>query len=89
MIVLNIKPLGSGRFVGYVCGKPVVRSSRQPFLDAARAALARGTSADEKFVMVGMDGTERLKSTVGAAAALSVRDDDKMQPHFVKWRPRP
>ena len=86
--MLNIKPLGSGRFAGYVCGHPIVRSSRTPFFDAARALIARGSPPAAVMVMAHSNGTQSLRATLAAAAALSVEEADR-PPQFRKWKPRP
>ncbi len=87
-IEIMVKEVGQGRFDALHNGRVIVQRSKTPFFDAARVMAARGIDAHEALVMVRSDGSRSLKSTVGAAAHLSVREDSR-QPRFVRWRPSP
>lgn len=69
-------------------GTILVRSSRQPFLDAARVLIAAGHHADSH-----LEGwwpkakTFALRARLGVAAQLSVLEKDKEKPRFVRWLP--
>jgi hypothetical protein len=63
-------------------------SARQPFFEAARKLLAKGVPPETELTMW-RDGeaTWSLKSTVGAAAKLTVREDEKRGPEFRLYEP--
>jgi hypothetical protein len=96
-IVLTVFPSlnGDGRkaystrgqlFDGAVDGKCIVKRTVMPLLDAARALLAQGIKPDTVLIMRHEGSTcDALRSTVGAAAKLTVRG----KPVFEKWRPSP
>jgi hypothetical protein len=75
-------------FDGEVDGRPIGTRSTTPFCDAARALLAQ--EADPATVLVmrhkGED-RDALRSTIGTAAGLTVKDRGDGKPHFAKWRP--
>jgi hypothetical protein len=59
-----------------------------PFCDAARVLLAEGADPAAKFVMRHENSSyDALRSTVGAAAGLTVADDNGGKPIFRKWSP--
>jgi hypothetical protein len=62
--------------------------SETPFLDAARALLARGDDPQTEIVM-GRSSSDVgcLRSTIGAAAKLTVREDSRRRPMFVAYEP--
>jgi hypothetical protein len=71
-----IKPSGrAGRFLGYV-GDEIIITSRQPFLDGARALLARGYDPATPYNMrhANSDVLSFVTTTIGHAAGLSVSD---------------
>jgi hypothetical protein len=63
----------------------ILKSSRQPLLDAARLFQAEGFSPDDRIVMrhAGADH-DALSSTIGAAAKLTVEEDNVTR--FRGWR---
>src|SRR5712671_2355905 len=82
----------SGRgqlFNGVVDGRLIVTRSSQLLLDGARALLAEGIDPRTRIVMrhAGVD-TDALRSTVGDAAKLSIREGDDA-PRFKDWVPLP
>jgi hypothetical protein len=79
--------LDPGRFTASVDGRVVVESSRQPFLDAARALIAEGQHPDTVIVMR-HDGTvtDALRARLDAAARLTV---DESTTRFARWKPHP
>jgi hypothetical protein len=98
-IVLIVSPSlnGDGRkaystrgqlFDGKVDGRFVVERSTTPFCDAARMLLAESVRPEAKLVMRRAgSATDALRSTVGAAAGLTVADDNGGKPVFRKWSP--
>jgi hypothetical protein len=82
----------SGRgqlFDGAVDGREIVTRSTQPLLDGARALLAEGIDPRTRIVMrhTGSD-TDALRSTVGAAAGLTVEEGESV-PRVKRWKPSP
>jgi hypothetical protein len=78
-IVLVIKPAPKpARFLGYVGAEVIVRS-RQPFLDGARALLARGYDPATPYNMRHANSatTSFVTTTIERAARLSVADADR------------
>jgi hypothetical protein len=74
--VLVIKPSGkAGRFLGHI-GDELIVTSRQPFLDGARALLARGSDPATAYNMrhADSDVLSFVTTTIGHAAGLSVVD---------------
>jgi hypothetical protein len=63
------------------------KSSTKPFLDAARRLMDLGFDPSTTLVMrhAGSE-TECLRTTIGAAAALTV-EDTKFGPEFRQWKP--
>lgn len=78
-------PLGRGRFEVRLGDLIILKSSRQPLLDAARLFQAEGFSPDDRIVMrhAGADH-DALSSTIGAAAKLTVEEDNVTR--FRGWR---
>jgi hypothetical protein len=75
-------------FDGKVDGRFVVKRSTTPFCDAARVLLAEGIRPDTALVMRHAGSVaDALRSTVGAAAGLTVADDTGGKPVFRKWSP--
>jgi hypothetical protein len=75
-------------FDGKVDGRTVVKRSTTPFCDAARVLLAEGIKPDTVLVMRHAGSlADALRSTVGAAAGLTVADDKGGKPIFTKWSP--
>jgi hypothetical protein len=92
MIVLTVSPSGySNRgalFDGTVDGWSIVTRSSQPMFDGARSLLANGADPAAKLVMrhAGSDA-DALRSTVGAAARLTVEEGER-RPKVTIWKPR-
>jgi hypothetical protein len=96
-IVLVIKPAPKPeRFLGYI-GDELIVTSRQPFLDGARALLARGYDPATPYDMrhANSDVLSFVTTTIGHAAGLSVSDartprlnDRKQDCHYKIWNPR-
>lgn len=69
-------------------GKLLVERSRDPECDAARALLAQGLTG--KLTMLdGKTGKPRTIIDIEKAAKLTVREDRRRGPMFVKWKPMP
>jgi hypothetical protein len=79
----------SGRYKAVLAdGAVLLKSSRQPFLDGARALLAQGIDPETVLVMARKStGAESLRARVGDAAKLTVREDDRIGPLFVRHEP--
>ena len=75
-------------FDGKVDGRWIAKRSTTPFCDAARVLLAEGVRPETVLVMR-HEGSphDALRSTVGAAAGLTVADDNGGKPIFRKWSP--
>jgi hypothetical protein len=66
----------------------IVERSTTPFCDAARVLLAEGADPATRFIMRHAGSVaDALRSTVGAAAGLTVADDNGGKPIFRKWSP--
>ena len=66
----------------------LVKRSATPFCDAARVLLAEGIKPETVFVMRHANSaSDAMRSTVGAAAGLSVADDGGGKPVFRNWKP--
>jgi hypothetical protein len=62
--------------------------SETPFLDTARALIARGDDPQSVIVMRrASSDVEGLRSTIGAAAKLTVREDSNRRPMLVAYEP--
>ena len=86
-IVLVIKPSGkAGRFSACV-GDELIVTSRLPFLDGARALLARGYDPATPYNMrhANSETLSFVTTTIGLAAGLSV--NDARTPRFQKFIP--
>jgi len=81
-----VTPFGDrGRFQAEIDGEVVVKSSRTPFLAAARFLKEYGVDPATKIVMRHQNSeTDALISTVGVAADLTVAETGK--PIFAKWQ---
>ncbi len=77
-------------FDGAVDGRPVATRSTQPLLDDCRALLAGGVDPATQVVVRHAGSTaDALRSTVGAAARLTVYDNRLGKPVFAAWKDRP
>jgi hypothetical protein len=90
---------GQGRFVGFICGvgrcafcdRPIqwhipLRMTAQPLLESARTLLASGCSPDTSIGMTHRGKRDvALRSIVGFAATLTVKNSPQGKPIFVKF----
>ena len=84
MIEIIVSPVGKpGQFSASINGRVIVASSRTPFLTAARALIAEGISPATIISMrhAGSAITS-LRSAVGHAAKLTVRESNTTGPRF-------
>jgi hypothetical protein len=84
---ITIAPIESrpGYYTARCDGRLLCRS-RQPFLDGARELLASGYPADTVIVMRSpASDADRLRSTIGTAARLTVTDNRYGVPQFRRW----
>jgi hypothetical protein len=89
----RVHPHWVGCRSGYVCsviydGELLVSRSTTPEFDAARALLARGITG-KLTLLDGKTGRPRLTLDIEKAAQLTVRDDQRRGPCFVRWKPMP
>ena len=77
-IVITVAPIsGHGRFSASVDGRLLVKSSRTPFLDAARVLFAEGLDPETILVMRHHGSTvNALRARLGVAAGLTIREDN-------------
>jgi len=80
-----VTPEKGDRFHAHLGGR-LLCTSRQPFLDAARVLLGEGHNPATVLVML-HGGTESPRSTIGHAAALTVKEPDRGRPHFARYVP--
>lgn len=90
-VVITIAPAhdAGGRATGlFSATRTIVTGSSTPLADAARSLLAEGTPADTVLVMrhAGRDH-DAIRTTVGAAAGLTVWNSAEGKPVFTRWRP--
>jgi hypothetical protein len=88
VLILAIKPAPKpGRLLGYLADELIV-TSRQPFLDGARALLARGYDPTTPYNMrrANSDALSFGTTTIGHAAGLSVNDSRTRFQKFVPFR---
>src|SRR5262245_51465683 len=91
IVVAPRQPRSRGRFEARLGDRVISKSTRQPLLDAARILLAEGADPETPIAMrhAGADHAA-LRSTVGAAARLTVVERDHgNRPVLELWRPRP
>lgn len=67
-------------------GAVIVASTRQPLLDGARGLAALGLGGDIEL-WDEVRPFPRMRSTVEAAAGLTVQENDKVSPRVGKYRP--
>lgn len=92
VLELVLTPVASrpGLYAASLDGRDVVRASRQPFYDAARALLAEGAPAGAALAARHAgSATVAMRSTVGEAAALTVEEGDGRRLRLRPWRPHP
>ena len=86
-IIIIAVPASPGRFIATVAGKEITDPTCEPFFDGCRALLAGGADRSTAVVMRHVGSTtDCLRSTVGNAARLTVRDDDSGPPRLVRWK---
>jgi hypothetical protein len=83
---IQLSEVGQGKWQAVLDGEVLV-VSRQPFLDAARVLKAQGVSPLTPLVAIRPNGVVSLRSTVGAASELTVRENDRGGPSFQSWKP--
>jgi hypothetical protein len=89
MLALVVSPVGKGRYAAHLGDRCVIASAREPFFAAARVLLAEGVDPGTPLTMRHAgSNTVALRSTVGAAAKLTVREDDRCGPKLRLWTPR-
>lgn len=97
MITITIQPAQhnghddpSGRYLAYN-GDQFLCSSRQPLLDAARILIKQGHNPNTPIEMRRKNNPNvvALRSTIGQAAKLTVREDAQKGPTFEHWKPFP
>jgi hypothetical protein len=90
-IEIVITPLGyksPGRFEVRLGDRPILKSSRQPLLDAARVLAGEGVSPDTRIAIRDAGANHvALSSTIGTAARLTVAEHNGTV--FAKWKPHP
>jgi hypothetical protein len=86
-ITVSALPTCPGRFEARLGDQVLGASSRQPFLDGARRLIEIGHDPAARLVMrhAGSE-IEALRSTIGAAARLTVREDEKRGPELVRYK---
>lgn len=86
-MLITISPAGRGRYHARL-GHRLLCTSRTPFTDAARILAKEGVSPSEPLQMCreGHD-TVDLSGTVGAAARLTVLENERRGPVFIAHRP--
>lgn len=77
-------------FDGAVDGRVIVTRTTQPFVDGCRTLATEGLDPTTPVVMRHHgQNYDALLSTIGAAAGMSVSDDNLGKPIFRRWQPRP
>ncbi|MGO4334919.1 hypothetical protein AB4037_08390 [Labrys sp. KB_33_2] len=87
-ITIITTPAKAGRFHASISGRHV-GTFRTPLLSAARALLRDGVDPSTAITLLHSGATfDALRSTVGVAAKLTVKEDDagRQLPHFVPYR---
>lgn len=87
VLTITVASAGPGRYSASLDGRELCRS-RLPFFDAARVLQAEGTEGNTLLEML-WEGTDRiaLRSTVGAAAGLTVVENERLGPALAPYRP--
>jgi hypothetical protein len=93
-IVITVYPVGyssHGQLYDAKAGDWLLaRRSNQPLLTACRFLLSQGIPEHTVVEMRYSDRDDAyLRSTVGAAAGLTISDDRTGKPVFRKWKPSP
>jgi len=84
----NAEPI-PGYFDARVEGSDqILVTSRQPFLNAARALIAMGCDPSAMLIMRHEGrGDPALQAPIGLAARLTVDEERKRSPRFKRWKP--
>ena len=90
VITVTLDATRAGYYEARADGRLLCKSSRQPFLDSARALIDRRYAATAVIVMkhVGSD-IESLRATIETAARLTVAEGDRGAPRFRRWKAPP
>jgi len=88
-MLINLRPLGRGRFAASVDGRVLVES-RTPIFDAARVLLHEGFSPQEPL-SAAHEGSQviSMTTTIGAASKLTVIERDDRGLTIENYRPHP
>jgi len=82
----GLKATSSGvRYTVWYQGEILLKSSRVPFCDAARALLAMGKTGSLQVKRRGSDRIE-ARSNIESLAKLSVKDGGGASPHFREYK---
>lgn len=89
-LTITVSPVGvPGMFDAHV-GDDHICTSRQPFVDSARILADQGVDPGATITMQHANTDHwSLRSTVAAAARLTVEDRDRGSVRFARWRPMP
>jgi hypothetical protein len=79
---------GHGAAFASYLGK-VIGEFKHPLCQSARWLLDNGRAEPSDRISTFRDGVPALSGNVGAMAKLTVRENEKLSPHFVKWEPMP
>lgn len=88
---ITVAGIGGGRFRASLDGRVLCKSSRTPFLDAARVLLKEGQDPKREIEMI-HDGQiiVSMRGTIGVLAGLTVSEPDKgAGPKFAPYREHP
>lgn len=78
-----------GRHEALCDGEVIVKSSRQPCYDGARALLARGVDPETFIQWHNEHGTPDMRGKVGELAKWTVEESDRDGLRRRRWRPNP
>lgn len=92
--IIHLNPAPRGKTYAYwtepATGREyLLACSRYPLLDAARELSDMGVARESDMIEATWLGTDHwaLRSKVGVARELAVKEDDKVGPRFVKYTP--
>ena len=88
MIELVLVPAGIGRYVATLDGRAIVKPTRQPFFNAARALLAMGH--DPATVLEARhrgSAIVAMRSAIGEAAKWTIKETDRGGLQKRRWEP--
>jgi hypothetical protein len=88
MMIIEVTALSTalGHFSAVLDGATIVPKSRQPLLDGARAIHSTANSTRALVMQYSSSpGKDCLRTTVGTAAGLRVRDNKSGMPVFVTY----